>query len=302
MSSLWGASIKGEQQETGGKVDEDGCDSGMVSEMEDEGVGAGSGSVGMAAESCSGKDCRQVTGEGTLLPKETAFRSSLISAMNDLKSDVKRMQSDIQALRGSHARSTSVMPEYCFLFVRLMVCWEEGLGMSLLESMLGCHVEYYKLIKDYPAPSFKVKVAKVDVVGAITMGRNNGCFVDVWVGAPASMVASKGGGGGRVQVEGRGERGTPGSGIKIISWNCRGVSSSIPYIEALLAGGTDILFLCETWLWPYDLFRLSEIDAEFESWGRADDRLSESAEGRRGCVGIVEKGSSRSSNWWDRVR
>ena len=55
--------------------------------------------------------------------------------------------------------------------------------------MLDCHVEYYKLIKGYPAPSFKVKIAKADVVSAITTGRNNGCFVDVWIGAPASMVA-----------------------------------------------------------------------------------------------------------------
>ena len=38
-------------------------------------------------------------------------------------------------------------------------------------------------------------------------------------------------------MEGRIGRGTPGSGIKITSWNCRGISSSIPYIEAVLAGG-----------------------------------------------------------------
>ena len=88
--------------------------------------------------------------------------------------------------------------------------------MSLLESMLGCHVEHYKLIKEYPVPSFKVKIAKANVVGAITMRQNNGCFVDVWVSAPASMVASKGGCGGRVKVEGRSERvWTQGSGIKI---------------------------------------------------------------------------------------
>ena len=68
-------------------MDEDGCDSGMVSEMQDEDVEASSGSVGSAAESCSGNDCRQVTGERALLPEETAFRSSLISAVNDLKSD-----------------------------------------------------------------------------------------------------------------------------------------------------------------------------------------------------------------------
>ena len=90
---------------------------------------------GLSAESCSGNDYRQVTGGRALLPEETAFRSSLISAVNDSKSDVKRMQSDMKALRGSHARSTSAVPEYCFLFVHLMVCRKEGLGMSLLESI-----------------------------------------------------------------------------------------------------------------------------------------------------------------------
>ena len=41
----------------------------------------------------------------------------------------------------------------------------------------------------------------------------------------------------------------------------------------------------------YNLFRLSEIDAEFESWGQADNRLSESAEGGRGCgrIGFLWK-------------
>ncbi len=62
---------------------------------------------------------------------------------------------------------------------------EEGIGMSLLEGLLGCRIEYYKIVKDYSHPSFKVKVAKSDAVGAITTGRANGCYVDVWVNASA---------------------------------------------------------------------------------------------------------------------
>ena len=53
----------------------------------------------------------------------------------------------------------------------------------------------------YPVPSFKVKIAKADTVGATITRRNNGFFEDVWVGAPASLVASTGECGRRLQWE-----------------------------------------------------------------------------------------------------
>ena len=75
-------------------------------------------------------------------------------------------------------------------------------------------------------------------------------------------------------------------GLGITSWNCRGLCSSLPYIADLLSAGCDILFLCETWLWPYDQYRLSEVHEDFESWGRADDRLDVAADKGRGYGGI----------------
>lgn len=74
--------------------------------------------------------------------------------------------------------------------------------------------------------------------------------------------------------------------IKITSWNCRGLFNSKLYVESLVEGGSDILFLSETWLWPYEMNRLSELCEGFESFGKADKRLCESSEGGRGYGGI----------------
>ena len=74
--------------------------------------------------------------------------------------------------------------------------------------------------------------------------------------------------------------------LKVTSWNCRGLSNSLPYIGALINGGSSILVLSEHWLWPYKLEELSEINNEFEALGKADKRLTEVADGGRGCGGI----------------
>ena len=50
--------------------------------------------------------------------------------------------------------------------------------------------------------------------------------------------------------------------------------------------GLSVLFLCETWLWLFELHRLDEVDAGLSSWGLADSRLNECAENNRGCGGI----------------
>ncbi len=72
------------------------------------------------------------------------------------------------------------------------------------------------------------------------------------------------------------------------SWNCRGLlavyHTSKHYI---MAEGSKILVLSEHWLWPYGLSKLNQINAEYDAVGKADNRLSEVAEG------LVEWGFSR---------
>ena len=68
-------------------------------------------------------------------------------------------------------------------------------------------------------------------------------------------------------------------------WNCRGLSTSLPYLNSLLKEGSKIVLLSEHCLWPYELHRFSEIDEEYESVGKSDGRLTEEREGGRGCGG-----------------
>lgn len=74
--------------------------------------------------------------------------------------------------------------------------------------------------------------------------------------------------------------GVIGNCVSFTAWNCRGLSDSEPYIQSFLEGGT---VLTEHWLWPFELDRLTKIDSNFEAIGKADARLTETSEGRRGC-------------------
>ena len=47
--------------------------------------------------------------------------------------------------------------------------------------------------------------------------------------------------------------------LMITAWNCRGLSTAIPYITHLIETGSDIIALSEHWLWPYNINNLSSI-------------------------------------------
>ena len=69
-------------------------------------------------------------------------------------------------------------------------------------------------------------------------------------------------------------------------WNCRGLSTSLPYLDHLIHKGSKILVLSEHWLWPNDLHTLNDIIQEFDAIGKADNRLMEEGDGDRGCGGV----------------
>ncbi len=76
--------------------------------------------------------------------------------------------------------------------------------------------------------------------------------------------------------------------LKLTSWNCRGLSSSLPYLNTLISDGSDITVLSEHWLWPFDLHRLNEIHPDYRGHGQSDSRLTSRSEGRGlGGVGII---------------
>ena len=84
--------------------------------------------------------------------------------------------------------------------------------------------------------------------------------------------------------------GTPSiySTIKITTWNCRGLSTTGPYLEEL-AKVSDIIVLEEHWLWPYSLHKLDSLLDGFSAFGCSDKRLAEgsSLSLNRGCGGVA---------------
>lgn len=107
---------------------------------------------------------------------------------------------------------------------------------------------------------------------AVDSGRRHGCFVDCWC-AEASVRRFEG------SDFTAPDRKRFQSGIQLSCWNCRGLSTSLPYLKSLLEEGSKIVVLSEHWLWPYELHKLSEIDEEYEAVGKSDSRLTEEREG-----------------------
>ena len=228
------------------------------------------------------------------LSDDVFFRSSVVESINALKNDIAVVRAEIKNLKGSGARqlvpAVAATNRCCFLYVRIL---EGGgsdgchVGKTRLEQMLGCQVCQYTCVREFPSPSFKAKIAERDSRGAIDTGRKSGCFVDIWrisrVGSSVAgqRVADGGTQGGRVAgSQGRRQR------LQMTSWNCRGLSNSLPYLEALMAEGSKVLVLSEHWLWPYDLDKLKQISEEYDVVGKADVRLSDKADGRRGFGGV----------------
>ena len=75
--------------------------------------------------------------------------------------------------------------------------------------------------------------------------------------------------------------------ISILSWNPRGLSSSVPYIQSLLCEKPSVLVLSEHWLWPYDLASLDDISDDYEATGKANSRLTETSNGGKEVGGIA---------------
>ncbi len=58
--------------------------------------------------------------------------------------------------------------------------------------------------------------------------------------------------------------------LKIVAWNCRGLSKAIPLTQDV-ATNHDVIILTEHWLWPYDLGNLEDIHPEFTGLGCSDN-------------------------------
>ena len=74
--------------------------------------------------------------------------------------------------------------------------------------------------------------------------------------------------------------------LVITSWNCRGYNNAGPYLNQLIDDGADVIALCEHWLWPFNLPKLSQIHPDYSGLGRSDKRLHDQSTLSRGCGGV----------------
>ena len=77
--------------------------------------------------------------------------------------------------------------------------------------------------------------------------------------------------------------------LNMTCWNCRCLSSSMPYFHSLIEEGSKILVISEHWLWPYDLHKLDENHRDFDAIGKSDGKLNLERDGGRGFgeIGIL---------------
>ena len=217
---------------------------------------------------------------------KSVFESAVVESINSLRQQVDELRSVVRNLKTTGAALSQNTNGYklCSLYVRVQCeCGGEGnrIGKSVLEALLGCQISQYVHLVSTPFPSYKVRIRECDVDLAVKVGKSTGCFVAKWcdkrVAGHQSNAVLPG-----CSTLCKKQRPY----LNISCWNCRGLSSSLPYIETLIENGSKILVLSEHWLWPYEIHKLNEINCDYEAVGKSDSRLTEIKDGGRGCGGI----------------
>ena len=208
----------------------------------------------------------------------------LVNELDALKHDISSVKEALRVLKSGRDGPSSVKP--CFIYVRLQVPFSPPPGRSGLEVIVGCEILQYALVRMEPTPAYKVKIGALSLSDALISARRQGCFADVWLSS--TSFSPRNSMEGRGVVEGGGVLGEDcevGS-LKVASWNCRGLQGGVPYINKLIALGTDVVVVSEHWLWPYELHRLDEVHPNYVGLGKADRRLTPVSETGRGYGGV----------------
>ena len=117
----------------------------------------------------------------------------------------------------------------CFCsYVKLNVNNLSSIGTSLLKSVLSCEIQRYWIIGNHQKPVFKVKILESSLLTALTFGNQNGHHASIWhkkVIPPTSNDNSL--------HQSPSVFHPPWShnseSINILSWNSRGLTSSVLY-------------------------------------------------------------------------
>ena len=165
------------------------------------------------------------------------------------------------------------------LYIRLKETYDPPLGKLGLEALTKCPVINYVRVT---GTAYKTKVHIKTIMENSRVGQY---FVDTWKSRSAAPTPTHTYPHSTELVSTDANKTLS---LKITSWNCRALPSSIPYLNSLISEGSDIIVISEHWLWLFELHRLSDIHPDFHGHGQADSRLTSCSIGRGfGGVGII---------------
>ena len=193
----------------------------------------------------------------------------LSQEVSELRKSLTCLQREFNRLSASQKHSSI---QHCHLYVSI----HGSLGcITTLQNTLGCPIIQ---LTPLSTTSFKVKIDRSHIWQALSKDSTS-VRVRLWKNNTHNFSRSATG------PEIRVNSSHPANSLNIMSWNCRGLGTSEPYLR-FLSDSADIILIQEHWLWPYELHKFSSILSNFSGMGKADDRLTDTSELQRGCGGV----------------
>ena len=202
--------------------------------------------------------------------------------LSNLRCDLTLLRPEVANLRCSPPPNAS---ETCSLYVKIKQHTQDEVTNLMLSDILGCPILSFTIIRRAPAVILRVKILNIHLHTVLTKPDSLLVTVRAWKVKPTHTNF-------RENIDLRepppnlpGQR-VPHSNLKIVTWNCRGLSSGEPCIHHLAEEGYDIIAITEHWLWPYEAERLCIIHPSFTAEVKTDSRLNENSTLQRGCGGV----------------
>ena len=156
------------------------------------------------------------------------------------------------------------------------------LDRASMQTLIGSRVLHLICLSSTPRYSYKIKVPKSSVAHVLEHAGSNDIFVRLW--SPSRPQLSTPPCNSAYTLSNPPDTGA-GTSISILSWNCRGISNSQPYMDQLFRDRAHIIAPQEHWLWPFELDKLSS--SQHLCTAKSDNRLNESSQLSVGCGGVA---------------
>ena len=191
--------------------------------------------------------------------------------LNSLKEEVRSLKKDLSALHRTKNSSRAVSA--CHIYVRPFLPITSEADLS---SIIKCPT----LSATKVGFSWKVKIPRDCLYTALSSASPHSHYVRIWKNNAKKQASLH-------MPQNYYTQSELSDSLNIVAWNCRGIRTSIPYIQHLIASGYDVIILEEHWLWPFELSLLKTIHQDFTYTAVSDSRLNPSSDLTRGCGGVA---------------